>query len=102
MNGGSRRMLFFLLGLIPMGVAAYFYFAALDIMIQAKGIDEFTAGRAALRTELLHVAQRDPCFGGELERAELRIGKAVLDDPADAREQLVRMAGDGLRIGRRK
>jgi len=54
-------------------------------VIQAKRIDEFTAGRAARRTELLYVAQRDPCFGGDLGRAESGIGKAVLDDAADAR-----------------
>ena len=70
-------------------------------VIQAKRIDEFTAGRAALRTELLYAAQRDPCFVGDLGRAE-RIGKAALDDAADARKQLVRMAGDGLGIGRRE
>jgi hypothetical protein len=58
-------------------------------VIQAKRIDELTAGRAARRTELLQVAQRNPCFSGELERAKILIGKAA----ADARELLVRMAG---------
>ena len=65
-------------------------------VIQAKRIDEFTAGRAALRTELLYAAQRDRCFVGDLGRADIGIGKAALDDAADARKQLVRMAGDGL------
>src|SRR5215813_2264244 len=71
-------------------------------VIQTKRIDEFAACRAALRAELLYVAQRDPCFGGDLGRAEIRIGKALPDDAADACEQLVRLAGDKRRIGRRK
>lgn len=45
---------------------------------------------------------RDPCFDCDLARAEIWIGKAVLDDAADTRKQPVRMAGDGQRIGRRK
>ena len=61
-------------------------------VIQTKRIDEFTAGRAAPRKELLDVAQRDPRFGRYLARTEIRIGKAVLDDAADTREQLVGMA----------
>jgi hypothetical protein len=61
-------------------------------VIQTKRIDEFTAGRAALRKELLEVTQRDPCFGCHLARAKIRICKAILDDAADPREQLVRMA----------
>ena len=45
---------------------------------------------------LLHLM---PAYLGS---AEIGIGKAALDDAADARKQLVRMAGDGLGIGRRE
>jgi hypothetical protein len=59
-----------------------------------KRIDEFTAGRAALRKELLEVTQRDPCFGCDLGRTKVRIGKAILDDGADPRElSVVRVFG---------
>src|SRR5437879_10096586 len=67
-------------------------------VIQTKRIDEFTAGRAALRKELLEVAQRDPRFGRHVVGAEIRIGKAVPYNAADTVEQLVRMARDGRRI----
>jgi hypothetical protein len=50
-------------------------------VIQAKRIDEFTAGRAALRTELLYAAQRDPCFVGDLGRAEIGSAKRPLMMP---------------------
>jgi hypothetical protein len=71
-------------------------------VIQTKRIYEFTAGRAALRKELLEIAQRDPCFGCHLARAEIRIGKAIVDDVTDTREQLFRMARNGPRVARRK
>src|ERR1700736_445738 len=71
-------------------------------VIQTKRRYEFTAGRAALSKELLQVTQRDPRFGCHLARTEIWIGKAVLDDAADTGKQLVRMARDGPRIGRRK
>ena len=60
-------------------------------VIQTKRIDEFTAGRVPRRKELLKVAWRDPRFGRYLGRTEVRIGKPILDDAADTREQLVRM-----------
>src|SRR5882762_11876660 len=69
-------------------------------VIQTKRIYEFTAGRAALSKELLQVTQRDPRFGCHLARTEIWIGKAVLDNAADAREQLVRMTRDGPGVGR--
>jgi hypothetical protein len=61
-------------------------------VIQAKRIYEFTAGRAARRKKLLEVTQRDPGDGRYLARAEIRVGEAVLDEAADTRKQLVRMA----------
>src|ERR1700716_3002525 len=68
--------------------------------IQTKQIYEFTAGRAALSKELLQVTQRDPRFGCHLARTEIWIGKAVLDNAADSREQFVRMTRDGPGVGR--
>src|SRR5258707_6012020 len=58
-------------------------------VIQTKRIDEFAAGRAALRKELLDIAYRYPDFGRHLARAEIRIRKAVRDEDAHTREQLV-------------
>jgi hypothetical protein len=60
-------------------------------LIQAKRIYEVTAGRTVLRKKLLKVSQRYPSLSGYLMRTEARICKAILDDVADAREQLVRM-----------
>ncbi len=60
------------------------------------------ARRATRREQLLHVTQRDSRFGCDLAWAEIRIGKAVLDDVADPLKQPVRMARDDKRIGRRK
>src|SRR4029077_16897072 len=60
-------------------------------MIQTKRIYEFAAGRAARCEQLLQITQRYPRFGCDLARAEIRIGKAVLDDVADTRKQPVRM-----------
>ena len=60
-------------------------------LIQAKRIYELAAGQAVLREKLLEVAERYPCFGGYLVRTEVGIGTTVLDDVADACEQLVRM-----------
>jgi len=67
-------------------------------MIQTKRIYEFATGRAVRRKKLLQVTQRDPGDGCHLARAEIGIGEAVLDDAADTRKQLVRMARDGRRI----
>ena len=69
-------------------------------MIQAQRIDQFTARRAARRAELLDIAQRDPGRGGGLYRPEVRVGKTLPDDAADAREQLVGRTGDRRPIGR--
>src|SRR5215471_18460515 len=71
-------------------------------VIQTKRVNEFAAGRATRREQLLQVTQRDSRFGCNLARAEIRIGKTVLDDIADTRKQSLRMARDGKRIGRRK
>src|SRR5260370_38399564 len=71
-------------------------------VIQTKRIDEFAAGRTTRREQLLEITQRYPRFGCDPARAEIRIGKAVLDDVADAREQSVRMTRNRERIGRRK
>src|SRR5258705_3055289 len=60
-------------------------------VIQTKRIDEFTAGRAALRKELLQVAERDARFGCRFARPEIWIGKAIIDDIAGTSEQLVRI-----------
>src|SRR5258708_1493421 len=60
-------------------------------LVQAQVKGEFRAGRAAPSKELLEVAQRDSCFGCRFRRAEIRIGKAVLDEAADTHEQLVRI-----------
>jgi hypothetical protein len=51
-------------------------------VLQTKRLDVMNAGRAPRREQLLNVAQRDPCFGRELEGAEIRIGKAGRDDGA--------------------
>ena len=64
-------------------------------MVQTKRIDEFAAGGAARGKELLKVTQRDPRFDCDLARAEIRIGKTVLDHAADTRKQLVRMTRNG-------
>ena len=53
-------------------------------VIQTKRLDEMNAGGTPLRKELLKVAHRDPRFGRHLARAEVRIGKAALNDAADA------------------
>src|SRR5262249_61003580 len=71
-------------------------------VIQTKRVNEFVAGRATRCEQLLQVTQRDSRFGCDFARAEIRIGKAALDDVADTREQSLRMARDGKRIGRRK
>ena len=60
-------------------------------VVQTKRINEFAAGKSALRKELLEVAQGDPGFRCRLGRAEIRIGKAVFDEAADTNKQLVRM-----------
>src|SRR5258707_6403756 len=69
-------------------------------VIQTKRIYVFTAGRAALSKKLLQVTQRDPCFGCHLARTEIWIGKAVLDNASDARDQRVRMTRDGPGVRR--
>src|SRR5262249_17544905 len=69
---------------------------------QTKRGNEFRAGPVARREQLLQVTQRDSCFGCDFAWAEIRIGKAALDDVADTRKQPLRMARDGKRIGRRK
>src|SRR5215472_10878897 len=71
-------------------------------VIQTKRVNEFAAGRATRRKQLLQVTQRDSRFGCDFARAEIRIGKTVLDDVADTRKQSLRMARDWKRIGRRK
>src|SRR5215469_3891460 len=71
-------------------------------VIQTKRVNEFVAGRATRREQLLQVTQRNSRFGCDFARAEIRIGKAALDDVADTRKQSLRMARDGKRIGRRK
>src|SRR5262245_34329741 len=71
-------------------------------VIQACRNYELTAGRTALREELLKVAQRDSRFGRHLIRTEIRVGEPILDDAADARKQLVRMSRSGPRVRRRK
>src|SRR5262249_24482500 len=71
-------------------------------VIQTKRVNEFAAGRATHREQLLQVTQRDSRFSCDLARAEIWIGKAILDDAADARKQPVRMARDGKRIRRPK
>jgi hypothetical protein len=71
-------------------------------VIQTKRGNEFAAGGATRCKQLLQVTQRDSRFGCDFARAEIRIGKAVLDDVADTRKQSPRMARDGKRIGRRK
>jgi hypothetical protein len=60
-------------------------------LIQAKRIYELTAGRTVLRKKLLKVAKGYPGCSGYFMRTEARIGKAILDDVADTREQFVRM-----------
>ena len=64
-------------------------------VIQTKRLNEFAAGRATRREQFLYVTQRDSSFGCGLARAEIRIGKAVLDDVADPRKQPVRMTRNG-------
>ena len=64
-------------------------------VIQTKRLNEFAAGRATRREQFLYVTQRDSRFGCGLARAEIRIGKAVLDDVADPRKQPVRMTRNG-------
>src|SRR6516162_8142628 len=71
-------------------------------VIQTKRVNEFVACRATRREQLLQVTQRDSRFGCDFARAEIRIGKAALDDVADTRKQSLRMARDGKRIGWRK
>ena len=71
-------------------------------VVQTNGIDQFAAGAAARRQELLDVAQRNPRFGCHLCRTEVRVGVAIVYDAADAGEHSVRMARDGPRIGWRK
>src|SRR5262249_20985184 len=71
-------------------------------VIQTKRVNEFAAGRATRREQLLQVTHRDSRFGCDFARAEIRIGIAVLDDVADTRKQSLRMARDGKRIGWRK
>src|SRR5258705_12331201 len=61
-------------------------------VIQAKRKNEFNAGRAAGRKKLLEVTQQDHGDGRYLARAEIRVGEAVLDEAADTRKQLVRIA----------
>jgi hypothetical protein len=71
-------------------------------MIQTNRMYEMSAGRIPRRKELLKVAQRDPSFGRYLGRTEVRIGKVILYDTADACEKLVGMRGDNRQIGLRK
>ena len=71
-------------------------------VIQTKRVNEFAAGRAARREEFLEIPQRDSRSRCDLARAEIRIGKAVLNDVADTRKQSLRMARDGKRIRRCK
>jgi hypothetical protein len=52
-------------------------------VIQTQRVYEIAARRTTRREELLQVAQRDPRFGCDAARAEIRIGKAVVDDGAD-------------------
>ena len=61
-----------------------------------------TAGSAALRKELLEIAQRDTRLGCHVARAKVRIGKAVLDDRADTAKLFVCVKRNRLWIGRRK
>src|SRR5438874_4006079 len=61
-------------------------------MLQAQRVNEFAAGRAARRKELLQIAQRNARGGRYFRRTEIRIGEAVFGDVADPRKQLVRMA----------
>ena len=60
-------------------------------VIQADRKYELTAGRAALCENLLEIAQRDPHLSRNLVWTEIWIGKAVLNNAANTREQLVGM-----------
>src|SRR5262245_26486307 len=71
-------------------------------VIQTKRVNEFAAGRATRREQLLQVTQRDSRFGCDFARAEIRIGKAVLDDVAGPRTARLGMAREATRSGRRK
>ena len=61
-------------------------------VIQTKRVNEFAAGRAARREQLLQVTQRDPSCGRDPARTQIRISKPVADDAADTRKQPIRMA----------
>ena len=69
-------------------------------VIQTKRIDKFAAGRGAPGKELLQITLRNTRFGRHFARTEIWIGKAILDDAADAPEEPFRMRGVGYRIRR--
>src|ERR1700754_1485047 len=61
-------------------------------MIQTERRYVVPACRPADGEKLLQIAQRNSRLGGHLPGRDVRIGKAVLDDAAHAREQLVVVA----------
>jgi hypothetical protein len=69
-------------------------------VIQTNRTYEITAGGVSRRKELLKVAQRDSRLDCHVARTEVRIGKVVLNDIADTREQLVCMKRGIFWIGR--
>src|ERR1700743_1652180 len=58
-------------------------------MIETERAYVVAARRAADREQLLQIAQRDSRLGGHFARRDVRVGKTVLDDAADPREQFV-------------
>ena len=55
-------------------------------VIQTLGINVFAAARTAVREQLLDVTQRNTRFRRDVRGAEIRIGKVLDYEPADARE----------------
>src|ERR1700743_2720061 len=55
-------------------------------MIQTKRRYVVGVCRPSGREQLLQIPQRNPCLGSHFPRGDVRIGKAVLDDTADAHE----------------
>src|SRR3984957_13735576 len=60
--------------------------------IQSARGNVVTACRPADREQLLQIAQGNSRLGSHLARRDVRIGRAVLDDAADAPEQLITVA----------
>ena len=55
-------------------------------VVQTQGINVFAAAGAAFRKQLLDVTQRNTCFRRNVCRAEIRLGKVLDHETADARE----------------